>query len=129
MATNFVGKSNVVFTQEKATVATGGTASNAVNIAGWTLGAIQVPTTFDGTTFRLQTSTDNGQGAGTWEDLYLDGAGSVTLCQITPGGTGRVILLNTFAAAISNVHTIRILCDTTQTTTPTVFTLILKRAL
>ncbi len=101
-----------------ATVASSGTTSEAIDLAGTDLVGIFVPSTFDGTTITLQASTAID---GTFVEVQ-DGEGSALT--ITTAASKFAPIPN--LATIAGIRYLKLVTGTSQSTTSTVFTLALR---
>ena len=102
-----------------ATIASGGTTSEEINLADFTLNGIFLPSTFDGTTITFTASPESG---GTFVAVE-DAAGS-TYTLTTSGASKYIPITN--LAIFSGLQYIKVVSGTSQSTTDTVLTLALR---
>lgn len=103
----------VIDTQSSATIATGQTASAEVDLFGFTLVGLFIPSTFDGTTLTFTVATESG---GTFVTLQTAGADLT----ITTAASKYVAL---DPSLFAGVRWFKIVAGSSQTTTDTVITL------
>lgn len=102
----------------QATVASGQTVSNAIDLSGCDLAAIFVPAEFDGTTITLQAATAID---GTYVAVQ-DGAGNAFTITTTASRVAPISNPN----IVTGLRFIKLVCGTSQTTSDTVFTLAVR---
>lgn len=96
------------------TVANGANDSNSVDLRGWTITGVIVPSTFDGTNVVAQVSIDNS----TWFYLYDPLNNQVA---INPATAGRAY---SFWVEVTGWPYFRLQCATAQSTTDTIFSVV-----
>lgn len=109
-----------VSTDLQATIASGGTTSNEVDLAGTTLVGLYIPSTFDGTTLTLTAAPTAG---GTHVAVQIDHT-SASSYTITTTASRYVPLAN--LAIPSGLRFIKLVAGSSQTTTDTVITLVTR---
>ena len=116
-STNVIGKVLKTETTATATISIGTstTVSNTVDVRGYDIVGIVIPSTFDGSVISFQVSNDNV----TFQPLY-DFSDSLVTMTVTPSRSYPVY------AELIGWSYIKIICSTAQATTDTVFTLQLR---
>lgn len=103
-----------------ATIASGQTESNAINLSGTQLVGLDIPNTFDGTTLTIKSAQTLG---GDYRTVASD-SGSDFSITVASGGN-RVVAISNLAIT-SPLRFIKLVAGTSQSTTDTVITLITR---
>ena len=108
------------FTLPNATIATGAAQSAAVDLSGFTLVGMHIPSNFDGTTITVQVSPTLG---GTYQNAQAASSAS-TVYTITVAAGQYVPIEN--IAIVAGWQYIKLTAGTTQTTTDTIIPLAVR---